>query len=132
MKKTSCFLAVTFLCSLTLAVAQTVEPESRTTTAASENRLEVETLEKDGPASRGIRPARAFQRRVPAGFRPVIDNTQREEIYRIQQEYFEQIAVLEQRVELLKRERDAKIQAVLTPSQQERVRRTLGGRTTVQ
>ena len=108
------------------AVAQetTQEPASPTAQTARvvEERLTIETKDKETPAMRGLKLERTFRRAVPQGYGPVVDAAQREQIYKIQEEYFEVIALLELRVELLKKERDAKIEGVLTPAQLQRVR----------
>ena len=119
-----------FALSFAAAIAQetpTPEPtaESRPTPAApaGETRLAIETKDKTSPAMKGLKPAGEFRRRLPNGFGTVVDTTQRERVYKIQEEYYELIALLELRVELLKQERDIKIDAVLTPAQQERLNR---------
>ena len=118
-------LSIVTCLALSFAVAQ--EPatqESRTPAVpASEERLTVETKEKASPAMRGLKPAREFQGRLPNGFRPIVNATQRDQIYKLQEEYYELITLLELRVELLKQERDAKIDAVLTPAQQGQLNR---------
>jgi len=124
----SIFLSVItcFALSFAVAIAQE-EPaqEPRTAPAASTNeeRLTIETRDKTGQTMRGLKPAREFQGRLPNGFRPLVSTTQRDQIYKIQEEYYELIALLELRAELLKQERDAKIDAVLTPAQQGQLNR---------
>ena len=121
-----------FALSFAVAVAQETEQETardtvqeRTLTPPDEERLVLEAGEKDRPAMRGLNPEREFQRRLPNGFRPLVSNAQRDQIYQIQEEYYELIALLELRVELLKNERDVKIDNVLTPAQQQRLNRPL-------
>jgi len=121
----SILLSVTtcFALSFALAVAQEESARNEPTTTASEERLAIETTDKAASAMRGLKPAKEFQGRLPNGFRPLVSTTQREQIYKIQEEYYELIALLELRAELLKQERYAKIDAVLTPAQQERLNR---------
>ncbi|MCL2005105.1 MAG: hypothetical protein FWG73_02975 [Planctomycetaceae bacterium] len=136
MNKLTCVAVLaSFALSFSPAFAQNTEPfeqgatgiinQSTPSEAVEQDRLNVETLERNrnSPATRGLRPARAFQRRLPSGYGPLVDTAQREEIYRIQAEYYELIALLELRAEMLKRERDTKIEGVLTPNQLDRVRR---------
>ena len=126
MTKSILLSAVTcFLLSFAVAVAQEEAQESTQTLdpAPQEERLVIETRYKDTSAMRGLRPEREFQRRLPNGFRPIVTATQRDEIYKIQEDYYELVALLELRVELLKNERDVKIDAVLTPAQQQRLNR---------
>ena len=111
--------------SFTAAVAQEDPAGSRTPPAvpAGETRLAIEAKDKTSQVMRGLKPAREFQRRLPNGFAALVNTAQREQVYKIQEEYYELIALLELRTELLKQERDAKIDAVLTPAQQERLNR---------
>lgn len=66
----------------------------------------------------GLVSSRRFARRLPprwSGVEPTDD--QREEIYRIQEAYFQEIVQLEVRMERLKRERDVAMLQVLEPRQ---------------
>jgi len=119
-----------FALSFAVAVAQEAaqEPAQEANQVPSpapvEERLVVETREKTtSPAMRGLRPERIPQPRLPNGFGPLVNPTQREQVYQLQRDYNEMIALLELRVELLRNERDVKIDAVLTPAQQERLNR---------
>ena len=114
-----------FALSLTIAVAQEAaqEPSPDRSPTPNEERLVIELRDKDRPVMKGLRPEREFARRLPNGFAPLVNPTQRGQVYKIQEEYYELIALLELRVELLKNERDVKIDAVLTPAQQQRLNR---------
>ena len=122
-------VAVCFAFSFAVAVAQetTQGPsQERTVTPPDEERLVIETREKDRPAMRGLKLEREYRPRLPNGFGPTgaaVDTAQREQIYKILTEYNDVIALLELRVELLKNERDVKIDNVLTPEQQRRLTR---------
>ena len=109
---------------LAVAVAQEadVSTGSTPTAAVSDERLVIETKDKEGPTNKGLKLNKEIRPRLPNGFGPIVDAAQKEKIYKIQGEYNELIAMLELRIELLKKERDAKIESVLTPSQLERVR----------
>jgi len=130
MKKTISLVVVTFFAlSFAVAVAQeagtppTVTPPTATAERVpQEERIVIETRDRNTPAMRGLRVERPVLRRLPNNFGPLVNNEQREEIYRIQAEYHELLTLLETRVELLRRERDAKIEGVLTPAQLERFR----------
>ena len=113
-------LAVAAFFALSFAVAVAQEADSNVPSA--DERVVIETKDKEGPANKGLKLTREIRPRLPNGFGPVVDAAQREKIYKIQGEYNELIAMLELRIELLKKERDAKIESVLTPSQLERVR----------
>jgi hypothetical protein len=124
MQKTILLSVVTFF-ALSLAVA--IAQEDGTTNASADDRLAIEKTVKDTPATltaiKGLKLEKEFKPRLPNGFGPAgaaVDAAQRERIYKIQTEYNDVIAMLELRVELLKKERDEKIEAVLTPDQQQR------------
>lgn len=67
----------------------------------------------------GTRRARTGQ--LPPYYRDVVSEEQRQKIYAIQSEYNAQIAELEARVAQLRKERDAKIEALLTPEQKKKI-----------
>jgi len=58
---------------------------------------------------------------LPPYYRNVVDEKQREAIYKIQEEYAPKIANLKSQLESLTKDRDAKIAAVLTPEQRKKV-----------
>ena len=60
-------------------------------------------------------------RHLPARYASVVDEKQREEIYKIQEEYQPKIQALQEQLKALKKERDEKISAVLTAEQKKRV-----------
>lgn len=64
---------------------------------------------------------KAFRGRLPAYYRQVVTEEQRQAIYRIQAEYAPKIAALRAQLEALIAEQDAKIQAVLSPEQLKRI-----------
>ena len=114
----SVLLAVVTILALSLVSAVAQETDG----TPSEERVVIETKDKEGPANAGLKLEREIRPRLPNGFGPIVNPTQREEIYSIQRDYNPLIAMLELRINLLKMERDAKVEAVLTPSQLERVR----------
>jgi len=59
--------------------------------------------------------------RLPAYFRTVVKDEQRQEIYAIQLEYDPQISKLREQLKALVDERNAKIDAVLTPEQRKKI-----------
>jgi len=115
-------IATFFALSFAIAVAQ---EENGTSTAPAEERLVIETKAKDSTAIKGLKLEKEYKPRVPNGFvsQAKIDAKQREEIYKILTEYHALIDMLELRVQLLKEERDAKVDAVLTPAQQQKLNR---------
>jgi hypothetical protein len=59
--------------------------------------------------------------RLPSHYGAVVDEKQREEIYKIQDEYQPKIDILENQLKALKKERDDKISAVLTAEQKKKL-----------
>jgi len=58
-----------------------------------------------------------FRPRLPAYYARVVDEQQRKKIYEIQRKYHAQIADLQRQLEKLVAQRDAEIEAVLSPQQ---------------
>lgn len=73
-------------------------------------------------AKTSAKKAKAPRGRLPAYYRKVVDREQREDIYAVQREYAARIDDLKAKLAALVKERDAKIAAVLTPQQQDKVR----------
>ena len=130
MQKSILFSVVTFFVfSFAVALAQESE-ESSTPPSYNADRLAIEQQDKEEKEKdrenlvyRGLKLEQKFQRRLPNNFAALVTPAQRDQIYKLQEEYFETLALLELRVELLKKERDAKIDAVLTPDQLQRLNR---------
>jgi len=59
--------------------------------------------------------------RLPSFYKELVDQKQREAIYKIQQEYAAKIADLQAQLEAVTTERDEKIAAVLTPEQHKKL-----------
>ena len=122
-------IAVFFAFSFAVAIAQETE-ETSTPPSSNVDRLTIETKDKEekekdrnNQVYRGLKLEQKFQRRLPNNFAALVTPAQRDQIYKLQEEYFETLALLELRVELLKKERDAKIDAVLTSEQLQRLNR---------
>ena len=60
-------------------------------------------------------------RHLPAHYSQVITEKQREEIYKIEDEYQPKIEALQKQLDALKKERDEKISVLLTPEQKKQV-----------
>ena len=73
----------------------------------------------DAPVEKTVR--KGVGGRLPNYYRMVVDEQQRQEIYRIQAEYRTRIKELETRLKALKKERDQRIVNVLSPEQKKRV-----------
>ncbi len=65
--------------------------------------------------------AKKFRGRLPNYYRSVVDQKQRETIYKVQEEYAAKIDALKAQLEAITKERDEKVRAVLTPEQQKKV-----------
>ena len=128
MKKTISLVVATFF-ALSLAVAQEADttPTTVTQPAATaervpqEERIVIETRDRNTLAMRGLRVENMPTPRVPDGFGPLVTPAQREEIHRIHAEYQELISLLQMRIDLLTLERNIKFEEVLTPAQLERL-----------
>jgi Spy/CpxP family protein refolding chaperone len=59
--------------------------------------------------------------RLPAHYSKIVDDAQRDRIYRIQAKYSARIEALQAQLDTLQAERDAEIRAVLTPEQQDQL-----------
>jgi hypothetical protein len=114
------FIVTSIALSFIAAVAQ--ETDTALANRVGSERLMIEMKDGEGLANRGLELKKEIKPRLPNGFGPVVNPIQKGTIYAIQRDYNGLIALLELRIELLKKERDAKIDAVLTPDQLERVR----------
>ena len=72
----------------------------------------------DGPVKGVLRKPR---RALPAHYAPVVSEEQKQQIHKIQEEYTPQIDALNEQIKALKKERDEKIAAVLTPEQKKQI-----------
>jgi hypothetical protein len=72
----------------------------------------------------GQEPAKraAPRGRLPAYYKDLVSPDQRDEIYAIQGKYNLEIQELEAKIDKLKQARDAEVERVLTPAQQERLK----------
>jgi hypothetical protein len=85
------------------------------------------TLEPFAFAAEAQKPTKKLAKRVrrlPPRYAAVVDEKQREEIYKIQEEYQPKIELIENQLKALKKERDQKIAAVLTAEQRKQVEET--------
>ncbi len=81
------------------------------------------TAQAEKPAEKPAEtsPSTKLHGRLPAYYRLVVTEEQRQQIYRIQGEYQDRIAALESECRAIKKQRDAEIAAVLSEEQQEEV-----------
>ncbi len=82
-------------------------------------------LQRPALSADGKSPAKKMLGRkghhLPPYYTDVIDDKQREEIYKIQDEYQPKIAALEAQLKALRKEQSEKIAAVLTPEQKKQI-----------
>lgn len=65
----------------------------------------------------GLVVTKRYTRRLPNYYKDVVSDDQRDQIYKIQQAYHPVVAMLELRLEQLKKERDQIVESVLSESQ---------------
>ncbi|HUT14160.1 MAG TPA: hypothetical protein VMY42_26985 [Thermoguttaceae bacterium] len=82
-------------------------------------------LGQDGAADTepAVEKTKEFHGRLPNYYPSVVDEKQREAIYKIQEEYAARIDALEAQLAALTKERNEKVAAVLTPEQLKEVQR---------
>ena len=72
-------------------------------------------------AIEGLTVTKRYTRRLPNYYKDVVSDDQRDKIYQIQQAYHPVVAMLELRLEQLKKERDLIIECVLSESQKSEI-----------
>jgi uncharacterized protein involved in high-affinity Fe2+ transport len=108
-------------CSTAFAQAETTPADtSKNTKYGPVYQLEIKD-QASGEAFRGMKVVKKFTRRLPNFYSQVVTDTQKNTVYDIQSAYFEPIEMLTLRLERLKAERDAQIEAVLTAGQKTKV-----------
>jgi len=110
--------------AISTAYAQTQETPSADTAVSSKYGPIFQLEIKDQVAGEGFRNLKVikrFARRLPNFYREVISASQQNKVYEIQEAYFEPIEMLTLRLERLKAERDAQIEAVLSADQKVKV-----------
>ena len=83
-------------------------------------RLEIKD-QAAGEGFRGMKVTKRFTRRLPNFYSQVVSDAQRDKIYAIQADYFEPIEMLTLRLDRLRAERDAQIEAILTADQKTKI-----------
>ena len=74
-----------------------------------------------GAAPQGTSPTRQVRGRLPNHYGKVVTDQQRQTIYALQALYAPHIEKLQAQIDALTRERDARIEAVLTPTQRKQL-----------
>jgi HD-like signal output (HDOD) protein len=71
----------------------------------------------------GIGQETAFKGRLPAYYGEIVTESQRQEIYGLQEKYEKQISALEDQLETLKKKRDVEIEKVLNADQRAKLKK---------
>ena len=91
-------------------------------TVHGQDRLAIEQGDKDREVNKSLTVDKKFAGRLPNGYRDVVSSSQKEEVYKIQKDYFETIELLKARIALLESERNSKIDGLLTDEQRTKLR----------
>ncbi len=106
------------------AVAKPVEGDAEEGDEAP--RLSREQEDRDRPVMQDLTIEKKITGRLPNGYRNVVTSAQRDDIYKIQKEYNELIELLKIRIELLTKERDRRVDSLLSEEQIEKLRESRG------
>lgn len=126
MKKTIAAFLMLGCFSLSLQAQSETPKAAPATSPVDGGRFRLESTEMDGPVMKTVTLDKKITGRLPNGYRSVVTDSQRDEIYKIQKEYNEIIERLKIRIQLLESERNQKVDALLTTEQANRIRTTLG------
>ncbi len=100
----------------------TSRPAAATTeTATSPATAEAGSASRSAQATASTTKPKEFRGRLPAYFGRVVDEQQRQQIYAIQKEYFEQINALKAKLAALIQEQRERIDGVLSEEQRQQV-----------
>lgn len=99
----------------------TAEKTEEPSSLPMEKRIVLENADAKQPVNQGL-TLRPYRKMLPSGFRDVLKANQREQAYRVQEEYYVAIQRLRVRIEALEKERDLELEAILTPDQLEQVK----------
>ncbi|MDR0337193.1 MAG: hypothetical protein LBI18_08900 [Planctomycetaceae bacterium] len=124
MKKLNVFgiaMIFCFLFAVTVTAQETPAPSAGAVKPAN-TRLQLEKAEQGTPVTNGLNINKKITGRLPNGYRNVVTNQQRDEMYSIQKEYFELIELLKIRIELLEQESAQQVDALLTPDQVQKIK----------
>jgi hypothetical protein len=86
--------------------------------------IEQPALGADAPVKKVL--SKRGRGRLPANYAPVVNEEQRQKIYKLQEEYQPKIEALETKLKAMKKERDDKIASVLTAEQKKQITEATG------
>jgi hypothetical protein len=118
-------LILFFLFSATVTAQKTVIQKTVTPPPKRE-RLQLEKTELERPVTKGLNIEKKLSSRLPNGYRNIVTDKQRNDIYAIQKDYAEIIELLKIRIILLERECDQQVDALLTSDQVPKIRQLNG------
>ena len=99
-----------------------LQAQDETPIAADPERFQLEIDDLERPVMITIKLEKEVEPRLPNGYRSLVSDTQKEEIYKIQKDYNEIIERLKARIRHLETERNRKIEGVLAPDQVRKIR----------
>ncbi|MDR3197033.1 MAG: hypothetical protein LBU34_04100 [Planctomycetaceae bacterium] len=129
MKTKNLFLVSMVFCVLFSAIvitAQETPAPSDSAVKPANTRLQLEKAELGNPAMNGLKVEKKLTGRLPNGYRNIVTNKQRDDIYSIQKEYAELIELLKIRIELLEQEKAQQVDALLTSDQVQKIKEANG------
>lgn len=126
MKNTLALTAVLLFLVFSFNVVAQEETTPEPAAAPATERFALEQADRDRPVMTDITITKKITGRLPSGYKAVITSTQRDEIYKVQKEYNELIELLKLRIELMEKERDHRVDALLDAEQVEKLRQTRG------
>ncbi|MDR2115287.1 MAG: hypothetical protein LBP87_02790 [Planctomycetaceae bacterium] len=109
-----------------LVTAQEAPVSSEVAAKPLNTRLQLEKAERESQAMNGLKVEKKLTGRLPNGYRTIVTNKQRDEMYSIQKEYAELIELLKIRIELLEQESAKQIDALLEPDQVQKIKEANG------
>ncbi|MDR0705089.1 MAG: hypothetical protein LBF88_08880 [Planctomycetaceae bacterium] len=128
MKKMNVF-GISMISCLLFAVIATAQETSVPSDVAAKpvgTRLKLEKAEQERPVMNGLKNEKKLTGRLPNGYRNIVSNKQRDDIYSIQKEYNELIELLKLRIELLEQESAQQVDALLDADQVQKIKAANG------
>ncbi|MDR2756749.1 MAG: hypothetical protein LBC20_13685 [Planctomycetaceae bacterium] len=114
------------LCAVTVMAQETPAPSEVTAKPVNAQRLQLEKAEQGSQVINGLKVEKKLTGRLPNGYRNIVTNKQRDEMYSIQKEYAELIELLKIRIELLEQESAQQVDALLTADQVQKIKEANG------
>ena len=109
-----------------IATAQEIPATSDVAAQPVGTRLKLEKAEQGSPVMNGLKIEKKLTGRLPNGYRNIVSNKQRDDMYSIQKEYNELIELLKLRIELLELEAAQQIDALLDADQVQKIKTANG------